>query len=78
MSAMFNDSDRVANPLHPDKLSPHEREAEIGRILGAGLRRMWSHKSTSLSAETRDSLVEISVQTPGCGGRKPRNRVGRR
>jgi hypothetical protein len=67
-----------ANPLHPDKLSAYEREAEVGRILGAGLRRMWSHKSTSLSSGTRDSLVEISVQTRGCVGRKPRNRVGRR
>ncbi len=64
--------------LSPDHMRPAEREAEIGRILGAGLRRMWSHKSTSLSAETRDSLVEISVQTRGCVGRKPRNRVGHR
>ena len=78
MSAMLQSGERLPNPLAPQRMSPAEREAEIGRILAAGLRRMWSRKSTSLSSETRDSFVDIPAPKRRCVGRKPRNRVGGR
>ena len=66
------------NGLKPDHMSLPERQAEIGRILAAGLRRMRSQKSTSLSSENRDSFVDIPAPKRRCVGRKPNNRVGGR
>jgi hypothetical protein len=68
----------VLNPLHADKLSPDEQQVELGRILAAGLSRMWAVKSTPLSSDARDSFVEFSLRTRGCVGCKPSNRVGGR
>lgn len=68
----------AGNGLNPQRMSPAERQAEIGRILAAGLRRMWSHKSNSLSAENADSFVATTAPRSRCVGRKPRNRVGGR
>jgi hypothetical protein len=66
------------NAIAPSCLSHHERLSELGQILAAGLRRMRSEKSSSLSPETGDSFVDILAPEHRCDGRKPRNRVGGR
>lgn len=76
MSAKPEAGKHIPNGLAPRRMSPDERQAEIGRILAAGLRRMWSHNSTHLSAETRDSFVDILALKRRCGRRRPRNQVG--
>ena len=48
------------NPLHPDRMSPAERRAELCRILAAGLIRMMAAKSSSLSADRGESSVDFS------------------
>ncbi|NOX41049.1 MAG: hypothetical protein GXP05_11185 [Alphaproteobacteria bacterium] len=60
------------NALHPDKMSPDARVAEIGRILAAGLIRMRSPKSSALSANAGDSSLDLPVRTSGhAGDEKP-------
>jgi hypothetical protein len=78
MSAKPETGNLIPNGLAPQHMSPAERHAEIGRILAAGLRRMWTDKSTHLSPENRDSFVDILALKRRCVGRKPRNRVGGR
>jgi len=60
------------NTLHPDKMSPDARLAEIGRILAAGLIRMKGAKSSSLSAKHGDSSLDLPVRASGhAGDEKP-------
>ena len=55
----------MANPLHPNRMSPAERVAEIGRILAAGLIRMKASKSSALSADRGESTVDLSGPKSG-------------
>jgi hypothetical protein len=55
----------LANPLDPNRMSPAERLAELGRILAAGLIRMRSRKSTPLSADGGESSVDLARTKSG-------------
>jgi hypothetical protein len=63
------------NPLSPDRMSTDERLAELGAILAAGLRRILSEQSSSLSANGRDSSFDI-LALKRRAGRRLRTRVG--
>jgi hypothetical protein len=41
------------NAIDPDRMTPEERLAEIGRILGAGLVRLHARKSSEVVPENR-------------------------
>jgi len=56
------------NTLHPDKMSPDARLAEIGRILAAGLIRMRSAKSSGLFAKHGDSSLDLPAPASGHAG----------
>jgi len=60
----------------PERMTASGRLDELARILGAGLRRILPEQSSSLSAPTRDSLVDFSPLKSGVRRRKLRNRVG--
>ena len=60
----------------PDRMTAAERLDELAQILSAGLRRILPEQSSSLSAQTRDSLVDFSPLKSGVRRRKLRNRVG--
>jgi hypothetical protein len=47
------------NALAPDRMTPDERIAEIGRILGLGLVRLRATKSTRLSRGHGDSCLDF-------------------
>lgn len=53
------------NPLCPNKMSARARLAELGRILAAGVIRLNTTKSRSLSDEGGDSFVDFSPRTSG-------------
>jgi hypothetical protein len=55
------------NALQPDKMSADARLSEIGRILAAGLIRMHSAKSSSLSANPGDSFLDLPAHESGHG-----------
>ena len=55
----------MSNALHPNRISPAERLAEIGRILAAGLIRMKASKSSALSADRGESTVDLSGPKSG-------------
>jgi hypothetical protein len=59
-----------------DRMTAAERLDELAQILSAGLRRILPEQSSSLSAQTRDSLVDFSPLRSGVRRRKLRNRVG--
>jgi hypothetical protein len=50
----------LANSLDPNRMTPAERLAELGRILAAGLIRMKARQSSPLSADRREGSVDIS------------------
>ena len=61
------------NGVNPDRLTPHERLAELGRVLAAGLIRMKARQSSPLSADRAESSVDL------CGpksGHATRNSAG--
>jgi len=60
----------------PARMTAAERLNELAQILSAGLRRILPEQSSSLSAQTRDSLVDFSPLKSGVHRRKLRNRVG--
>ena len=60
----------------PARMTAAERLDELAQILGAGLHRILPEQSSSLSAETQDSLVDFSPLKSGVRRRKLRNRVG--
>ena len=47
------------NAIAPERMTPDERIAEIGRILSLGLIRLHTAKSTSLSGDRRDSCLDF-------------------
>jgi hypothetical protein len=47
------------NAIAPERMTPDERIAEIGRILGLGLVRLSAVKSTSISAGCGDSCLDF-------------------
>jgi hypothetical protein len=63
------------NPLCPDKMSARARFEEVGRILAAGIVRLNTGQSSSLSAENGDSFVDFSPRKSG-GRRAKRIRIG--
>jgi hypothetical protein len=63
------------NPISPERMTPDARLAEVGRILASALIRMKASKSSSLSLEAGDSLVDFV--RPKSGSRCGRNnRIG--
>ena len=47
------------NPLKPEMMTADERLAEIAEILARGLVRLHARKSSPLSADDRDSFVDL-------------------
>jgi hypothetical protein len=50
----------MSNPLHPNRMTAAESLAELGRILADGLIRMKARQSSGLSADCRESSVDLS------------------
>ena len=46
-------------PLHPDHMTAAERLAELGQILARGLVRLHAREASHLSADDRDSFVDL-------------------
>jgi hypothetical protein len=46
-------------PLHPDHMTAAERLAELGQILARGLIRLHAREASPLSADDRDSFVDL-------------------
>ena len=46
-------------PLHPNHMTPDERLAELAEILARGLIRLHARKASPLSADKRDSFVDL-------------------
>ena len=61
------------NGVNPDRLTPAERLAELGRILAAGLIRMKARQSSPLSADRGESTVDLSGAK---SGHETRNSAG--
>jgi len=53
------------NGVNPDRLTPHERLAELGRILAAVLIRMKAWQSSPLSADRAETFVDLSGPKSG-------------
>lgn len=49
------------NAIAPERMTPDERIAEVGRILGMGLIRLNAVKSTSLSDDCGDSCLDFQT-----------------
>lgn len=52
-------------PLHPNHMTPDERLAELGQILARGLIRLHARKASPLSADKRDSFVDLPPHRSG-------------
>ena len=52
-------------PLHPDHMTAAERLAELGQILARGLIRLHMRKASPLSADKRDSFVDLPPHRSG-------------
>ena len=63
------------NPLCPERMSLEERLAELGRILAAVVIRLNAAKSSTLSADSGDSFVDLPPRKSG-GRRAKRIRIG--
>jgi hypothetical protein len=72
----MHDIPSAPNPLSPERMTADERLAELGRLLAAGLRRVLLEQSSSLSANERESSLDILALKRRVGRRKPSNRVG--
>jgi hypothetical protein len=55
----------MPNALHPNRMTPSERLAELGRILAAGMIRMKTRQSSPLSADRGESSVDLSGHKSG-------------
>ena len=53
------------SPLKPDLMSPAERLDEVAEILAAGLTRLMSRQSTSLSADFGESSLDCPANQSG-------------
>lgn len=60
-----NTSRLGSNPLHPDRLSPSERRAELCGLLALGLLRLRMRNSSELSAETGEFPLHNSGLSSG-------------
>jgi len=69
-------SEPPMNWTPPERMTAAERLDELAQILSAGLRRILSGQSNTLSATAQDSLVDFSPLKSGVHRRKLRNRVG--
>ena len=47
------------SPLHPNHMTAAERLAELAQILARGLIRLHAHEASPLSADDRDSFVDL-------------------
>ena len=47
------------SPLHPNHMTLDERLAELGQILARGLIRLHAREASPLSADDRDSFVDL-------------------
>ncbi len=56
------------NPLHPDKISPAERRAEIGRILAAGIIRLINANQAKRSVGDGDGSLHFRPNQSGTAG----------
>jgi len=64
------------NPLSPDAMSANARLAEVAQILAAGLIRMRSAKSSSLSANVGDSSLDFAARASSHGAANPSHQGG--
>jgi hypothetical protein len=55
----------MSNALDPSRMSPAERLAELGLILGGGLIRMKARQSSPLSADCGEGSVDLSGPKSG-------------
>jgi hypothetical protein len=55
----------MPNALDPNRMTPAERLAELGRIIAAGLIRMKMRQSSPLSADLGESTVDMSRPKSG-------------
>jgi hypothetical protein len=53
------------NALHPNHLTVDERLAEVAKLLAAGLMRLRQRKSSSLSRDHGESLLDFSANQRG-------------
>ena len=58
------------NAIHPDRMTADERLAEIAEILAGGLMRLHARKSSRLSADHGESLLDFSLNRRGHAPRK--------
>jgi hypothetical protein len=49
----------IMNQLKPEMMTPDERLAELGQILARGLIRLHAREASPLSADDRDSFVDL-------------------
>ena len=55
----------MMSPLHPDDMTATKRLAELAEILARGLVRLHARKSSPLSADDRDSFVDLPPHRSG-------------
>ena len=53
------------NALDPDRMTPAERLAEIGDLLGAAFIRLQARKSRPLSDDFRESSLDFTLHQRG-------------
>lgn len=63
------------NAIAPERMTPEERVAEIGRILALGLIRLHTDKSSSLSAGLGDSCLDFLPHQRRHGDRLTRGKT---
>ena len=69
----LDEQDLHMNGITPDRMTPSERLAELGRILTAGLIRMKAGKSSPLSPNTGESSVDYAPPKSGHATRNSRS-----
>ena len=62
----------MPNALDPNRMTPAERLAEVGRLLAAGLIRMKARQSSTLSADRAESSVDFRAPKSGHATRNAR------
>jgi hypothetical protein len=55
----------IMNQLKPEMMTPDERLAELGEILARGLIRLHAREASPLSADDRDSFVDLPPHRSG-------------
>ena len=56
------------NPLHPDKMTIHERRAALGRILATGLLRLINANQARRSVKDGDRSLHFRPNQSGTAG----------